>query len=144
MLMLPRRGRRARMVAVAYGVVLFLWLGPEDKAIWPVTLLGAGLSTLMVSLWVFGRFGGMTVSARAMIPGALTMGAAIGLGASIGTTALMFFKNARHAHLYPDYPAEQMGAVLQRAPVWALAGALFGLALVLAWLALTENRHGDE
>jgi hypothetical protein len=37
-----------------------------------------------------------------------------------------------------------MGAILQRAPVWALAGGLFGLGLALTWLALGNGRHDDE
>jgi hypothetical protein len=89
-------------------------------------------------------FWGQFVPVRALGPGAVALGAAVGLGASIATAALMFFKDARHAHLYPDYPAEQMGAVLQRAPGWALAGALFGLALSLAWLAVSHPGDGDE
>jgi len=144
MLRLPLRGRRARWVAIGYGIVLFLWLGPEDNAVWPVALHGAGLSALLVGFWVLGRFGGKTVSRRTLVPGALALGAVGGLGAAIMTAALMFFKNARHAHLYLDYPPEQMGGLLRRGPVWALAGALFGLGLALAWLALGNNRRGDE
>ncbi len=144
MLRLPVRGGRARWVAIGYGIVLFLWLEPEDDAVWPAALLGAGLSALLVVFWVLGRFGGKTVSRRTVVSGALALGAVGGFGAAIMTTVLMFFKNARHAHLYPDYPPEQMGAMLQRGPVWALAGALFGLGLALAWLALRGDRHGDE
>jgi hypothetical protein len=48
----------------------------------------------------------------------------------------MFFKNARHGHLFPDYTLEMMLAMLSRAPAWAIAGGLFGLSLGLGWLAL--------
>jgi hypothetical protein len=66
----------------------------------------------------------------------LLLGAADGLGTSVATAVLMFFKNARHAHVFPDYPAGMIIAVLERAPLWAAAGALAGLSIGLAWLAL--------
>jgi hypothetical protein len=133
---LPARGRKARWLALVYGLLLFLWLGPEDYSVWPVTLLGTGLSALTVILWMSGKIGGKEVSGRMLLPGATLMGATIGIGASIATAALMFFKNARHAHIYLDFPPGQMLAMLERAPIWGLAGSLVGLALALLWLAL--------
>jgi hypothetical protein len=46
----------------------------------------------------------------------------------------MLFKDARHAHLYPDYPPALLGAMLARLPAWSLAGALavVGIAIILA------------
>jgi len=133
---LPARGRKARWLAIVYGLILFLWLNPEDYSVWPVTLLGTVLSALIIVLWTLGKIGGKEVSTRMMLPGAILLGATIGIGASVITAALMFFKNARHAHLFLDFPPGQMLAILERAPIWGLAGGLTGLALALIWLAL--------
>jgi hypothetical protein len=56
----------------------------------------------------------------------------------------MFFKNARHSHLYPDYPPEQLLAMLGRAPIWMLAGAFLGLSLGLGWLALRRDEPVEQ
>lgn len=136
---LPVRGYKARIIALGYGSGLFFWLIPEDNQIWPVALLGAGLSALMMILWLMGKLGGKRIPFRYAALGAPLVGACIGLGASLATVGLMFFKNARHGHIYPDFPPGVMGAVLQRAPHWAVAGALAGLGLVLAWIALKDR-----
>ncbi len=62
-----------------------------------------------------------------------------GLGGSVATAGLMFFKNARHAHVFPDYPAGMLLATLERAPMWAAAGGLIGLSVGLGCLALYEK-----
>jgi hypothetical protein len=133
---LPRRGSRARLAALACGIAIFVWLGPEDTQVWPVAVLGTVTAALAVWLWTLGRLGGMPVSARHMALLAALLGAVTGLAASIITAALMLLKNAYHAHFFPDYPPALMGAMIQRAPAWALAGMLAGLAIALAWQAL--------
>jgi presenilin-like A22 family membrane protease len=47
----------------------------------------------------------------------------------------MLIKNGLHAHLFPDYPFGLIASVIARAPAWALAGSLAGLALMLVWAA---------
>jgi lysylphosphatidylglycerol synthetase-like protein (DUF2156 family) len=74
------------------------------------------------------------------------MGILTGVGASLFTAGLMLFKNVRHSHIYLDFPAGLMGAILERAPVWMIAGGLLGLGIGLAWLALqtpTEIHDND-
>lgn len=138
---LPRRGSRARLAALACGIAVFVWLGPEDTHIWPVAALGTVTAALTVWLWTLGKLGGTVVSARQMAGLAALLGAVTGLAASIITAALMLLKNAYHAHFFPDYPPALLGAMIQRTPAWALAGMLAGLALALAGLAL---RTPDE
>lgn len=139
MLRLPRPGRKARWLAVGYGLLVFLWLGPEDNHPLPAALLGASGALLGVILWIGPRLASRDVSAPyVLLLGAVT-GAISGVGASLMTAVLMLFKNARHAHLFPDYPPGQIGAVLARAPAWGTAGALIGLGLVLTWLALHKT-----
>lgn len=139
MLRLPHPGRKARWMAVFYGLLVFLWLSPEDNHPLPVVLLGVGGSLLSVIYWAGTRLAGREIPAAQTLVLGPVLGAVCGISASLITTTLMLIKNARHAHLFPDYPPGQMGAILARAPVWAAAGALIGLGLALAWLALRKT-----
>lgn len=133
-----KRGHSAgwlRTAAVAWGVLSFLWLAPEDDSVLPALLLGVGLSALVVFwlivrtkvyAWMYGW--------RALLVAAV-FGALVGAGTSLGTVLLLLFKNARHAHLYPDYPPEILLETLARFPVWSLAGGLIGIGLgCLRWV----------
>ncbi|MFW5771784.1 MAG: hypothetical protein ACOCZH_00570 [Phototrophicaceae bacterium] len=133
---LPRRGSRARLAALACGIAIFAWLGPEDTHVWPVAALGTVTAALAVWLWTLGKLGGARLNGRQLALLAALLGAVTGLASSIITAGLMLLKNAYHAHAFPDYPPALMGAMIQRAPTWALAGTLAGLALALAWQAL--------
>lgn len=138
---LPHRGRKARWIAILYGLLIFFWLSSEDNRIWPVTLLGAGAAVLIVAWMILSRWGGQTIPARYVPVSLALFGLLTGLGASLITALLMLFKNARHGHIFPDYPPGLMGAILERGPLWALGGALAGLGVGLAWLAL---QHPEE
>jgi hypothetical protein len=52
---------------------------------------------------------------------------------------LMLIKDGLHAHLFPDYPFGMIVDILGRAPLWALAGILAGIGLLLAWWAIKQN-----
>src|SRR5690606_27152857 len=101
------------------------------------------LAALVILLWIMGKLGGQRLPVHYALPGTLLTGACIGLGASVATVGLMFFKNARHAHVYLDFPPELMGAILQRAPLWALAGSFIGLGLTLAWMAFKDRKQDN-
>jgi hypothetical protein len=137
-LRLPERGRRVRLITIFYGILVFFWFSPEDDSILTVTILGTGLALLLVVRSILSKFGGKRIPIHWVVPGIGLSGALIGLGGSVLTALLMLLKNARHSHLFPDYPPEVMLATLERAPVWALAGAMTGLGLGLAWLALRQ------
>ena len=139
---LPRPGRRSRLLALMYGTAVFVWLSLEDVSVWPAAVFGTLLAILISVLVVLDKLGGRWIPAGRVPLLGIAGGAVAGLGSSVGIAALMFFKNARHAHLFPDYPAPQMLAVLERAPLWAIAGGLTGLSLGLGWLAL--RRTDDE
>lgn len=133
---LPRPGPRSRMLAVGYGIILFFWLSIEDTALWPVIVLGTGAAVLISVLLILDKMGGRWLPAHRVPPGLSLAGAISGLGAGLAVAVLMFFKNARHAHVFPDYPTAMMLAVLERSPIWAVAGGLIGLSLGLGWLGL--------
>lgn len=135
-MLIPITGRWSRLIALAYGIALFVWLSLEDTTTGPVLLFGLCLSLLIVLLTTFDKLGGQRVALRYILPLFAGMGILSGLGTGIAVAGLMFFKNARHAHLFPDYPPQMMIAVLERGPVWGLAGGLIGVSMALAWLAL--------
>lgn len=144
MITLPQRSRSVRWLVILYGFLIFFWSAFEDNHIWPVSLLGTGLSALLIGLWIVNKFGGQTLNQwQILLLGALG-GGMIGIGASIATVLLMLFKNARHAHLFPDFPAGLMGAILTRTPVWAWAGALVGLGLGFVALAIDNQRENSS
>lgn len=123
---------------------MFFWLRLEDNAPLSAGLLGGLSSVVWAGFWFSGRFGGKTVRRRTLCLIAAVLGAATGVGAALLTAFLMFFKNASHAHLYPDYPVEIIAAILQRTPAWALAGVLAALGGVLIWIALGSRVAGDH
>ncbi len=111
-------------------------MGFEDSTVWPVALLGAGVSVLAVLWWLLHRDRPGPIREALLL--ALVTGGMTGTGASLATAALMFFKNARHAHLFPDFPVGQIGGILQLAPVWGAAGALFYFGLAMLWFAFKD------
>lgn len=136
---IPHTGRRTRLAALATGAVVLIWLSLEDNTLTPVVLLGVTLAALITSLTTFDKLGGRRIPMRQLPVAAALAGAVIGLSASVMTAALMFFKNAMHAHLFPDYPPGLILAMLQRGPVWLVAGALAGLGMGLLWWSWRYN-----
>lgn len=136
-------GPRIRLIALAYSAGLLVWLSLEESGVESVALLGLGLTALILVLTISARLGGRRIAARAVPLAGALLGALAGMGTAVAAAALMFFKNAFHAHIFLDYPPGLIGAVLQRAPAWTLAGALLGLGVGLAWLALRTGRDAD-
>ena len=133
-LMVTAPGRRLRAATLAYGLLVFIWLTPEDNTVWPVALLGVGLAFLCVMWLVRRHLGGSAVSARYVLAGCALLGGMVGLGGTLATAGLMFFKNALHAHVFWDFPPGLVGAMLSRAPSWALAGVFIGTAVGCLWM----------
>lgn len=125
-----------RLIALATGIMVFLWLGIEDNSIAPAVVMALGLALIAAFLWLMSRFGGRTVPERYVFIGAPLLGLLIGLSTSAVSAVLMLLKNGMHGHAFPDYPFGVFADILRTAPVWALAGALAGLGLALVWRAL--------
>lgn len=138
MIQLPVRGRWTRLLALGYGVALFLWLSIEDQAVWPVTLFGLGLAALVTIFIALDTIGGRPLPAWQFVIVASVAGGLAGLGTGITTAGLMFFKNAVHAHVFSDFPPGLMLAILERAPVWGLAGTLVGISIGLTWASVVD------
>ena len=122
------------------GLAILFWSGLEDSDAGAVTLLGA-LSSLSFTLWLLSRVA--TGHALKLLYFGLS-GALVGALAALCTATLMLFKNLRHAHVFPDYPAAMLLAALERLPLWAIAGALAGLGLGLLLASRLNDRDSNQ
>lgn len=111
--------RWARHLLLACGIAIFLWSGVEDNDALGASLLGALLALAVTAIWM--------PRARNKLASTVVVGAVFGALSSLSTFALMLFKDLRHAHAFPDYPPHMLLGMLERLPVWALAGGLAGL-----------------
>ena len=128
-----------RSALLLTGLALLLWSGLEDNDTTAVTLLG-WLTSVMFTQWFLAR---MAAGQPAKVTDIGLAGLLVGAFASLCTAALMLFKNLRHAHVFPDYPAEMLLAVLERLPIWSIAGGLAGLGIGLL-LASRLNQRGNR
>jgi hypothetical protein len=137
---IPRRTLWLRWNMIACAVAIFVWSTPEeDRLVFPA-LLGAWLAVSLLWRWLISRYSGHTLQGIRLVSSAALFGAASGALSSVGAVLLMLFKDARHAHLYPDYPPPILGAMLARLPAWSLAGTLAAVGAALLLSALRRRR----
>lgn len=121
----PTRSHRLTLFTFAFGLAFFFWIGMEDTTLLPVMILGASLPAMVIAHFLLrrpARTGMLLLSAGGLLGG---------VAAPLTSTVLIALKVSLHSHAYPDYPPEAVVSVLARAPVWALAGLVFGAALAL-------------
>jgi hypothetical protein len=121
------------LYAIVYGAVLLAWLSTENATVIIVSLLGAGLSLMLISLGLMRWFGGRTVQQWLLVW--IILGAMVGCGAVVTTIGLMVFKNAWHSHAYPDFASVVVADMARRFFPWTAAGGLLGGATALIRLA---------
>lgn len=144
---LPQLTLPLRLVLWAYGGLILFWLTLEENSVIGVTLLALGASLLSLLVNVVRRWGGHRISAQTFVGLSCLAGALIGGGTSLGAALLMFFKTAWHSHVFPDYPVPLMLAMLERLPVWMIAGVLLGAAyslLMLVFYGVSSDRSEGQ
>jgi hypothetical protein len=123
-----------RLLALALGIVLLLWLPIEDVSEQSVVVFAALVSAwLALRYWLMVQTGEIRYWRRHLLVGALT-----GLLVTPLALFLMALKTGLHGHNTPDFTLEQMQAVLYRTPIWVFVGLLFGLGVALLRLARTS------
>ncbi|HLA45196.1 MAG TPA: hypothetical protein VJZ27_17245 [Aggregatilineales bacterium] len=132
---IPVHQSRHTLMAIGYGALLLAWLTPEDATLLIVSILGAGLSVLLVGLAVMRWMGGSRLSRYQWMVGFILFGAAAGFGAVLCTVFLMVFKNAWHSHAFLDFPGTVIVGITHRMIPWTVAGGLLGSSAVLIRLA---------
>lgn len=123
--------RLRRGLWVTIGVVLFFWIGYEDRTTVTPILIGGLLATAL-SFDLAPRIRSGKIPGLHSRLGVCTLTGLISGALAMPLAALcMLVKLSLHSHVPPEYSAIQVLAVLERFPVWAGAGALAGLALAL-------------
>jgi hypothetical protein len=124
------RSRDTRIVFL-YGALLLFWFSTESNSVLVVSILGAGLTILLARLMLLRWTGGRTLTPSQWIPGMIILGMMVGFAAVWLTAGMMIFKNAWHAHAYPDFPTEQVLGLTDRWLAWTAAGGFMGAGLAL-------------
>jgi len=143
--MLPQRNTLIlRLILIVVLALTFVWMSFEDTDTTFVLLLSANVTIAAAVLWLFRTYGGVPVPFGQFVLGGALLGAVSGAGIAVLAAFLMFFKNAWHAHLFPDFPLPMIGGMAARAFAWGIAGALFGLALALFALAAAAAKYQPQ
>ena len=126
--------RWMRLLALALGIALLLWLPREDVSEQSVTLFAALISAWLALRYLLSvRPGEIHYLLRHLLAGALA-----GLAVTPLAVFLMALKTGLHSHSTPDFTYERMQVVLYRTPIWVLVGLLIGLGVALLRLARTR------
>ena len=139
-MILPPDLKWPRRVAWGFtGLSWLFWLSLEDQglaAVLGVSLLIAAASGItMLSRWLGSTAQSTTSTLTRFGLTGLASGLAVGPVASV----LIAVKVGLHAHPVADYSVEDVIEVLNRFPVWAVAGLLSGLAAGLLTIGLAYN-----
>jgi hypothetical protein len=128
----------ARAIWLLAGLVLFFWIGYEDRGLLSVLICSA-LLCLAGGLTLVERFETRReTSSRPMGILFLLYGSLIGAAVGPAAALLMLIKVGLHGHIRPDFGAADLLRVVLLSPAWTLAGGLAGLA---AGLARTGRRR---
>lgn len=136
---IPHRPLWLRWALIAVGAGVFFWSGVEDDRVWLAVALGVGCCGVWLAHWLTGAIGGRVLSGWQIAAAWAGFGGLTGGGGIFASVLLLAFKDARHAHPYPDSPADLLAALLARMPVWGLSGALIGMGIYLVWRAHTPR-----
>ncbi len=137
---------KIRWISLLLGAGIFIWSRLEENAVQTVIVLAFITVTLGFGMWIAHGQGGRIIHKRGAFLGFSLFGALIGLSTSVGSALLMLLKNGSHGHLIPDYPTGLLFAMLNRAPLWALCGALIGVGIFSMWVTIRppEIQTSDE
>ena len=124
---------------IGLGILLFFWIGYEDRNLVLPVLLG-GLIAFALALEFGTRFRRLAVeNPSAMRWEAILIGFLAGTLAMPIAALSMLVKLSLHAHVPTDFSLGQVLAVLGRTPLWAGAGSLVGLATALGQRIWNES-----
>lgn len=131
-----------RLALIGGGLAVFFWLRLEDHGVVTALIMAVIVSALALAFWLWPRLAARTWTPPTLILAAALTGGLFGLLTAVSAALLMLLKNGFHGHLNPDYPAGILLDTLARAPAWALAGALLGLAV--AFVLVTRTRSAPH
>lgn len=136
---IPPRPLWLRWLLILVSGAIFFWTGVEDDRIGIAVTLGTLFCGVILAHWLTGALTIRVLHDDQIWMAWAFFGALTGGGGIVTAVIIMAFKDARHAHPFPDYPIGLLADLIARAPVWALAGAFVGLGVYAAWRAASHR-----
>ena len=112
-----------------FGVYAAVWISLEG-ALWPVVVMGVGVTAVSLGHIAQKYLGGRTLSARQWVGVTAVTGLLLGLFSGLTILIFMAVKTGLHAH-GPEFTPEQIAWVIRQTPIWAAAGMLAGSGIGL-------------
>jgi len=124
-----------RFAVLFLGILILIWLPIEDRSASGILIFAALICTLgalagrvvLQGHWVVPARQEEPLRARNRLLVDLPVWLIAGLAVTPVAFLLMAIKTGLHGHGTPDYTPEQMVRILNLAPLWILAGLIFGL-----------------
>jgi len=110
-----------RFSAIGVGILILLWLSIEDTSEIPAITIAIFVSLLFALRSLLGKQRQQSLTRFTLLSGLA------GVGVIPISLFLIAFKSGLHSHGIPEYPFEQIIAVLRRTPFFAMGGLLVGL-----------------
>ena len=107
-------------------MLFFFWLPFEDRNERWALLFAASIS-ILVTIYLTTRLD-IDRSHGYIF---LILGGLAGLLVPLVAVLLMVLKNSLHGHAVPDFTIPMVASVLQRIPIWVIAGFLVGLGVAV-------------
>jgi hypothetical protein len=117
----------------------FVWLAYEDRNLGTVMGLSAAMCVAFALTGVARWRGGKLTDRRRCLLESMGIGLLAGALVAPVAVVLILVKISLHSHGTPDFTSADVGAVMNRAPVWALAGVLSGEALGLIGVSFSHT-----
>lgn len=109
----------------------FLWLAYEDRNLSTVIGMSAVICAAFGLTWFSKWRGGKLAGRRRWLLESMGIGLLAGTLVAPVAVLLILLKISLHSHGTPDFTTSDIAEVMNRLPVWALAGILCGEALGL-------------
>jgi hypothetical protein len=120
-----------RSTWVVTALVWFVWLAYEDRSLGTVIGLSAVICIAFALSAVSRWRGGKAAERRRWLLESMGIGLLTGALVAPVAVLLILIKISLHSHGTPDFTTSDIAQVMNRLPVWSLAGTLCGEALGL-------------
>jgi putative flippase GtrA len=124
-----------RFLAIGVGILILLWLPIEDTSEIPAITIALIICGLLALRFLFGD------QSQPSFIRMTFLSALAGIAIIPMSLFLIAFKSGIHSHDTPEFPVEQIMAVLQRTPYFAIGGLLIGLGSSVWLISKKKNNN---